>query len=244
MGDYLLCGPTGRPPVVLRFLGRNRGGIPPVLTCCHPSALGLGRDPAAERDAGRSDFPGRGAFVRAALTAGVDSVEVSTVVYLPPAAVYEGVVDFPRYEEYSRYLERVERDGDGGPGTRYALDFAWWRLTYTAHAAVTDADPPNRLDWRVTEDVDAAGHWSVEAAPEVAPVDAETASRVRLRVGFDPDSAGGVDLPAFVSAGWVVEKVTPLIRDEAERVVERLVADLEGERRPVELTVHATPDAV
>jgi uncharacterized membrane protein len=175
---------------------------------------------------------------------GVDSVEVSTVVYVPPPEVYEFLVDFPRYAEYSKYLERVHADGDGGPGTKYGLRFAWWKLTYTAHTKVTGVDPPDRIDWKTIKDIDADGYWEIEEVPDEGPSDADTASRVTLRVEFDPDSAGNVDLPRFVSVGWVVEKVTPLIQKEAERIVERIVADLEGEHRPVELTIHATPDSV
>jgi len=91
----------------------------------------------------------------------VDRVEVSTVVYLPPEEVYEFLVDFPGYADYSKYLERVKSDGDGSPGTRYALRFSWWKVTYTAHTRVTDADPPNRIDWEVIKDMNAHGHWLV-----------------------------------------------------------------------------------
>jgi ribosome-associated toxin RatA of RatAB toxin-antitoxin module len=176
----------------------------------------------------------------------VDRVEVSTVVYLPPEEVYEFLVDFPRYADYSKYLERVKRDGDGSPGTRYALRFSWWKITYTAHTRVTDADPPNRIDWEVIKDMNAHGHWAVEEEPDLAPEDAETACRVTLRVEFEPGSVkvGNIGLPSFVSLSWLVEKVKPLIQEEAERVVERIVADIEGESRPVELTVHATPDSM
>ena len=45
----------------------------------------------------------------------VDRVEVSTVVHLPPEEVYEFIVDFPGYANYSEYLERVRSDGDGSP---------------------------------------------------------------------------------------------------------------------------------
>ncbi|WP_436923786.1 SRPBCC family protein [Halosimplex amylolyticum] len=176
----------------------------------------------------------------------MDEVEVSTVVYVPPDEIYDFVVDFPRYANYSEYLEEVRRDGDGSPGTRYSLRFAWWKLSYTAHTEVVAADRPNRLDWRVVKNVDADGHWLVEAAPDEAPADAETASRVTLRIDYDPGSvkAGSIDLPRFVSLSWVVEKVKPLIRKEATRVVERIVADVEGEPRDVELTVHTGPDAI
>jgi len=176
----------------------------------------------------------------------VDEVEVSTVVHLPPAEVYEFLLDFPRYANYSEYLTDVRSDGDGSPGTRYALRFAWWKLSYTARSKVVDVDPPNQIDWRLVKDIDARGYWRVKDAPERAPEGVEAASQVTLRVEFNPDSAssGAIDLPRFVSLSWVIEKVKPKIQSEAERVVERIVTDLEGERRDVELTIHTTPDSV
>jgi uncharacterized protein YndB with AHSA1/START domain len=178
----------------------------------------------------------------------VDRIHVSTVVALPPEEVYDFLVDFPRYARYSEYLTDVTADGDGSPGTRYRLRFAWWKLTYTAHTEVTDADPPARLDWRVIGDVDASGQWRVEPlddTPESSSDDG-VACRVHLEVTFDTDSLGGdvVDLPRFVSLDWVVDRVKPILVEEAERVVERIVADIEGERRPVELVVHEVPGGV
>lgn len=177
--------------------------------------------------------------------AGVDDVEVSTVVYLPPEEIYEFLVDFPRYANYSKYLTSVRQYGDGSPGTRYDLRFAWWKLSYTARSEVTGVDPPERIDWKVIKDLDAHGYWSVEER-ETAPEGYENACRVRFRVRFDPYSANksALDLPKLVSLGWVVKKAKPLVVEEAERVVERVVADLEGESRPVELTVHSKPDSV
>jgi hypothetical protein len=69
---------------------------------------------------------------------------------------------------------------------------------------------------------------------------------VSIYVEFNPDSAdeSAVDLPAFVSLGWVVDKVKPKILEEAERIVRRVVTDLEGERREVELVVHDSPDSI
>jgi len=176
----------------------------------------------------------------------VDEVEVSTVVRLPPEEVYEFLLDFPAYANYSEYLDKVRVHGDGSPGTRYALTFAWWKITYTAHSEVIEVDPPNCIDWEIIRDIDAEGQWRIEEAPDKAPDSVETASRVTLYVRFEPGSAsvGSLDLPSFVSLSWVIEKVKPLIQEEAERVVERIVADLEGERRPVELSIHTTPDSV
>jgi hypothetical protein len=174
----------------------------------------------------------------------VETISVSTVVYRPPEPVYEFLLDFPGYTNYTEYLREVRRGGDGGPGTRYELVFSWWVVTYTTRSTVTDVDPPRRIDWRVTKDVDAEGYWAVDPVevPADAPGDVEAASRVTFEVSYDPDSvrAGGIDLPAFVSLDSVIDRVRPLVLEEAERIVERIVADIEGRSRPVELDVERT----
>jgi len=173
----------------------------------------------------------------------VDTIVVSTVVYEDPDEIYDVLIDFPRYAKYSEYLTAVRRlQGDGGVGTRYALDFAWWKLTYTAHSEVVDVDPPEQIDWRVIKDIAANGHWEVdqrETVPDDAPDDVTVACDVSLRIDFDPDSAdsSALNLPSLVSMGWVLKKVIPLIKNEAERVVQRAVTDVEGRRRDVAFSV-------
>lgn len=201
----------------------------------------------------------------------MDELVVRTEVYADPQAVYELLLDFPRYSRYSEYLKTAERlDGDGGPGSRYALHFSWWKLGYTAYSEVTEVDPPRRIDWRVTRHIDAAGCWRIDPVTEESPAadadgnhpeadadpnppdvqdadpdppddeDAETETcEVTFEVRFDPSSASSdaVDLPRLVSFDWVLKKAIPLIKEEAERVVKRAVADLEGSERPVELDV-------
>lgn len=172
----------------------------------------------------------------------MDELAASTVVYLPPEEVYDFLLEFQRYPRYSDYLVGVDSDGDGGPGTRYALHFEWWKLSYTARSEVTDVDPPRRIDWRTTEDIAARGCWVVEPLedlPADIPEDAETACRVWFEVAYDSGSVGSgvVELPAFVSLDWVVEKLRPKIRKESERIVERIVADIEGRRREVEVDI-------
>ncbi len=176
----------------------------------------------------------------------MDNVAVSTVVYLPPEEVYEFLVDFPGYARYSKYLESVTQDGDGTPGTRYDLNLSWWKLSYTARSEVTEVDPPTRIDWKLVKDIDADGHWRVEPVHEEAPPGEDHASRVYLTIRFDPDTAdsGALDLPRLVSLDWVIGKVKPLVQEEAERIVERIVADIEGEPRDVDLEIHTTPDSV
>lgn len=168
---------------------------------------------------------------------GVDTIVVSTVIYEDAETVYDVLLDFPRYAKYSEYLTAVDTlQGDGGVGTQYALNFAWWKLHYTAHSEVVDVDPPGKIDWRVIKDLTANGHWRVderEEVPDDAPDDVTVACDVDLRIDFDPDSAdsSAVNLPTLVSWGWVLKKVIPLIKNEAERVVQRAVADVEGRRR-------------
>jgi uncharacterized membrane protein len=173
----------------------------------------------------------------------VDELVVSTVVYLPAEETYDFLVDFPRYATYSEHLKDVaRRRGDGGAGTRYALRFAWWKLTYTVESEVTEVDSPNRIEWRIVKNLDASGRWRIEELddlPDDAPPGATVASRVSMEVAYDPTSANEsrVSLPRFVDLGWVVDRIRPAITNEAEKVVERVVADLEGEPRSVDLVV-------
>lgn len=165
----------------------------------------------------------------------VNTFEVSTDVRVPPTDVFEFLLDFPAYARYSEHLESVTDHGDGGVGTEYDLTFSWWRLSQTVRSRVTGIDPPTEIRWELVGDVDASGRWVVEHAGSGG----EPTSRVTLVVTYDPDSAhaGWLDVPAFVSLDWVVDQVVDAVASEGERVVEAVVADLEGEPRPVELTV-------
>jgi uncharacterized protein YndB with AHSA1/START domain len=180
----------------------------------------------------------------------VDRLVVTTDVYVPPEEVYEFLLDFPRYERYTEYLDRVTRtEGDGGAGSEYALHFSWWKLSYTARSRVTDVSPPTRIDWEILKDIDAGGSWVIEPydeLPEDAPADATVACRVRMDVSFDPDSASSdaVSLPLMVSFGWVLDRVKGLVEEEATRVVRRAVDDLEGDSRKITLHVETDSDAL
>lgn len=161
----------------------------------------------------------------------MDAIEVSTEVRVPPEEAYEFLLDFQGYANYSKHLQSVTPRGDGGADAEYALTFTWWKLTHTVHSQVTSVDPPNEIRWALLGQFDAKGRWVVEPTDD--------GSRVALVVTYDADSAdaGLLDLPVLVSMDWVVEKAADVTVEEGERVVERVVADLEGERRPVELTV-------
>ncbi|WP_254767758.1 SRPBCC family protein [Salinilacihabitans rarus] len=173
----------------------------------------------------------------------MDRILVSTVVYRPPEEVFPYVRSFTDYPRYTEYLKEVTRHGDGGPGTLYDLRFAWWKLGYTVRSEVIDVTPPESIEWRLARDVDAEGEWRVVPEPESAPADEETASRLYFEAVYDPHSADEdtISLPRFVSLGWVIDKVRPRVLEEAQRVLSRLVADVEGEPREVELTLHDRP---
>lgn len=170
----------------------------------------------------------------------MDRLEVSTNVYLPPQEVYEFLLCFREYAGYTEHLREVRQHGDGSPGTQYELDFSWWRLDYTARSEVTaveppgDADPPYRIDWRAVEDIAAAGSWLVEPVDPSGP---ET--DVTFAVEYAPQSAdtSRLELPRFVPFDAVVERAKPYIENEAERLVKRVVADLEGQQRDVALEI-------
>lgn len=174
---------------------------------------------------------------------------MSTEVYADPEDVYAFLLDFPQYANYSEYLREVRTvTGDGGPGTRYALTFAWWKISYTAHSRVTGVEPPERIDWEITKDIDAGGRWRVTptATDGGDEPDGDAPCEVALEVEFDPGSASpdALDLPRLVSFDWVLKKAIPLIRGEAERVVERAVRDLEGSHRDVDLDVYVDSDRI
>ena len=172
----------------------------------------------------------------------MDEVILETELRVPPAKTFDFLRDFPGYVRYSSYLDDVSQHGDGSVGTRYELLLSWWKLSYTAHTEVTAIEEPHRIEWRVLRAVDARGHWAIE--PIDPPGQDGTHSLVRLYIQYDPASAdpGAIDIPRLVSLGWIVDRVKPLIVPEAESIVERIVADLEGEPRPVDLDIQVRTD--
>lgn len=173
----------------------------------------------------------------------MDRIVLSTVVYRTPEETFPYLCAFDRYPHYTEHLQTVVKRGDGGVGTEYDLRLAWWKLTYTAHSRVTKIDDPTSLEWCLHEDLDAEGEWRVEPEPDTAPEGEETASRIYFSATYDPHSANedALSLPRFVSLDWVIRKLEPRLLAEAERVVKRLVADVEGRPRDVELVVHERP---
>lgn len=172
----------------------------------------------------------------------MERLVVDTVVYCPAEEAYEFLLDFPGYANYSQYLESVAELDGGGDNARYALRFSWWKLSYTARSEVTETVRPERIEWRVLGKFEAGGRWIVETLdelPDDAPDWAEQASRITFQVEYDADTAhsGMLDLPMFISLDHVVNKAKPLVEKEAQRVVERAVADLEGSRRPISITL-------
>ena len=173
----------------------------------------------------------------------MDRILLSTLAYRSPEEVFPHVRSFADYPRYTDHLREVRVHGDGDVGSVYDLVLSWWKLTYTARSKVTAISAPNSLQWRLTNDIDARGEWRVEPEPEAAPASQSTASRIYFEAVYDPYSAdpSAISLPRFVSLDWVVDRVEPRLLDEAETVVQRLVTDIEGRRRDVDLTIHELP---
>jgi Polyketide cyclase / dehydrase and lipid transport. len=161
----------------------------------------------------------------------VQQLRVQTQVAAPIETVYETLLEFTRYARYAEHLERVEVLSEP-PQAAYRMHFAWWVLRYDLDSTVTETDAPTRIGWMITRGLDAEGAWSLAA------VDAATTA-VEFDAVYDPHSAdvGGLSLPAFVSTGWLIEKIKPALVEEAEGIVAAMVADIEGQPRPVDLTV-------
>ena len=167
-----------------------------------------------------------------------EELELTTTIHAPPEEVYALLRDVEGYEAYSEYVEDVVREGDGGVGTEYGITLSWWKLTYTLRAEVTDLEPPERLGWRLVEDLDARGAWRLDPV-EVDDPAIEEATAVTLTARYHPDSADddALSLPRFVPTDAVVERARPVVEREVERVLSRVVADLEGEPRSPDLTI-------
>jgi len=179
----------------------------------------------------------------------MERLVVDTVVYCSVEEVFAFLEDFPGYANYSEYLDHVTAlDAGEGEQARYALQFSWWQLDYTARSAVTEVVENERIEWELLGDFHASGRWQVTqrgSLPDDAPDWAGRATAIRFVVEYAPDTAheGLVDLPALVSLDWVVEKIKPIIEREAKTIVERAAADLEGRAREIELAV-STGDSV
>jgi hypothetical protein len=172
----------------------------------------------------------------------VDGLDISAVLYAPPEDLYEFLTGMRGYSQYSPHLDEVRQSGDGSPGTEYDITVSWWRLSYTANMTVTDVTPPERIDWRTTRGLKARGYWGIEPLPaSETPADREQATRVRLRAQFDPDTLGAVPL-----GGWtldrLVDRISPIVAEEADRIVAGMARDIEGSPREVGIEVHRSPE--
>ena len=171
-----------------------------------------------------------------------DELAAHTTLHAPREDVFALLRDVEGYDEYTGYVDDVVRHGDGGPGTTYEVSLSWWRLSYTAEVLLTDVDPPARIEWRLVGGLDAAGTWTLEPVDADDPA-AETATDVTLTARYDPDSGDdAVSLPPLVPWSAVLERLRPVVEREAGRIVEQVVADLEGEPRAARLEVQVRHD--
>jgi uncharacterized membrane protein len=151
----------------------------------------------------------------------VQRIELDRTVSRAPDVVFDRLLDFEGYPRYSEYLRSVSARGD----REYGLTFGWWKLSYDTRARVTDRVRPRRIDWTVVSDLEANGSWLVE--------DRGQNTRIRFQAAYDPGSLGpgAVSLPLGVSLDWIRTRAEGLIQEEANRVMDRVVADLDQQAR-------------
>ena len=173
----------------------------------------------------------------------METVEASTLVYLSPEEIYEYLVDLRQFEDYSKYITDISREGDE-PLSEYEITVSWWKIGYTARVEITDVEPPNRIDWKLVKSIDANGYIEIEHVPEEAPEGRPDACRVVFHGEFDPDTvtAESLDLPRVVPVSMLVNKVAPKAEPGARVIIGRIVSNMEGEKRSIDLTVHESPD--
>jgi len=171
--------------------------------------------------------------VSGSLGSTVTVLDVSTTVDVPPAEAFEFVRNFDGHADYSDHVDDVVRRGDGGVGTRFDVELSWWRLSYTFPTEVTGLDAPNRIDWRTPNGLHATGAWLFEPTDD----DADRETEVTLRARYDRRRSRLPPTPPLVSFDDVLDRLKPAVRREATRVFEQAVADLEGDRRRVDLDV-------
>jgi hypothetical protein len=173
----------------------------------------------------------------------VETVEASTLVYLSPEEIYDYLSDLRQFEDSSKYVTDINREGDD-PLSLYEITVSWWKIGYTARVEITDVDPPNRIDWKLVKSVDAHGYFEIEHVPEEAPEGRPDACRVVVHGEFDPDTvtAEALDLPKLIPVSRIIDKVAPKAEPAARIIGGRIVSDMEGEKRSIELTVHERPD--
>ena len=163
-------------------------------------------------------------------------IAARTEVYVPPDVVCSFLLNFPGYAKYSPHLADVRQYGDGGPGTEYELDVTWWILDYTGRTAVTEVDAPHRIEWEVVSGLDAHGAWYVDRLDEER-------TQVELYISYSSQGSESVpvSLPRFISVNTILNRVKPVVRREARKTVERIVADLEGAPRSVDVEIDTNP---
>lgn len=161
------------------------------------------------------------------------AVDVTRPVDRAPNSVFDYLLDFPAYGDYARPFSEITRM-TGGPsagaeGVRYEVTAGWKGINGTVGTEVTAIERPERIAWRVTDNDVARGAWHV--LPGTAATSAERATRIELSIRFDPAAIGDTvdSLPGVVPLEAVLGRLQPTIEAEAERVLERIVADLEAE---------------
>lgn len=168
----------------------------------------------------------------------VERIAVSTVLHVPPEEAFDEVLNLPDYAHHADYLSSIDMAGDGEVGTTYTLHFAWWKVTFEVSSEVTAVEPPERIGFTLTSGIDGHGEWRIQTEESPTP-SSNSRSSLTLDIRYDPSSVAesAIGLPFGISVAWIVRQVRPYLQNELQRIVEQVVADIEGTHRDVDLTI-------
>lgn len=157
----------------------------------------------------------------------MEKVVFETEVYAPKEEVYDFLMRFEDYGKYSEHVKNVRvvrRDP-----LEWEITIKWWKIRYTARSRLTNYVENERIEWEVVKDVRARGVWLLE--------ETEEGTKVKLKVWYEPSDADKVNPLRFVPTSRLISLVKPVVKREGKRVLRRVVSDLEGKPRKVDLKI-------
>lgn len=159
-------------------------------------------------------------------TPGVVTLTVEATIPVDRAAAFDALVPFDAHLAAATAVRSVERDGDGGVGTRYTVAVARFGRSETLESVVTEVRPPSTVCWEATRPVEGCWHLAADGRGTRVTVTATADDTLLDRLGIGR---------GLLSVG-AEAVLTRAVRGELTAVLEHLVADAGGDPSAVRLT--------
>ena len=128
-------------------------------------------------------------------------VELSIDIDAYPEDIWEVLTDPARFPEWIKGMQQVEMltTGEYGVGTRYRATAGTGERTVQWEVEITAVEPPTRIEFAYTGDVEGRGGWQIEVLPD------DEGCRVTSWDEFAPPG------------GWLIKLLSKLWLDNANR---------------------------